>query len=146
MFSIQQTLQNCGLLSTFFNTKKTFQSCLKVVVGVLWRHNVGQCQINVEATFLNVKVEIYNVKNRRINIIYFNVDINNVRQCPNNVVIFNVEFHKVDQRRNNAVNMNIFKSWKEQKNILQVQEKMTHLINNTCFRLLLIKKKGKHGA
>ena len=41
-----------------------------------------------------VKVETYNVEQRRIN-----VDDNKVRQHRNNVVIFNIEFHNVDQRQ-----------------------------------------------
>ena len=61
-----------------------------------------------------VSVEIYNVEQRRINIVYFNVDISNVRKRWNNVFIFNVKFHKVDQSRNNVMNMTIWKSWREQ--------------------------------
>ena len=58
-----------------------------------------------------VKVEIYNVEQLRINIIYFDVDFNNVRQHRNNV-IFNVDFCNLRQRRNNVVNMKIFKKLK----------------------------------
>ena len=36
-------------------------------------------------------VEIYNVEQRQINLVYFNVDINNIRQRRNNAVIFNVK-------------------------------------------------------
>ena len=42
-----------------------------------------------------VNVQIYNVEQRRINVLYFKVDLNNVRQRQNNVVIFNVDFHNV---------------------------------------------------
>ena len=62
-----------------------------------------------------VNVEIYNVEQRRINVVCFNVDINNVTQRRNNVVIFNVKFHNVDQRRNKVVNMTIFKKLKRAK-------------------------------
>ena len=91
---------------------------------------------------LYVNVQIYNVEQRRINVVYFNFDISNVRQRRNNVVIiFNVEFHNVDQRRNIVVNMTIFKKLKRaQKYFLASRD----LINNTCFRLRSIKKKGKH--
>ena len=37
----------------------------------------------------------YNVEQRRVNAVYFNVDINNVRQRRNNIVNFNVEFNNV---------------------------------------------------
>ena len=79
-----------------------------VAVRLIWRRDVGQHQTNVETT-LYVNVEIYNVEQRRINVVYFNNDINNVKQDRNNVVIFNVEFHKADQSRNNVVNMIISK-------------------------------------
>ena len=75
-----------------------------VAVRLIWRRDVGQHQTNVETT-LYVNVEIYNVEQRRINVVYFNNDINNVKQDRNNVVIFNVEF----QSRNNVVNMIISK-------------------------------------
>ena len=58
-----------------------------------------------------------------MNVVYFSADIINFRQRQNNVVIFNVEFHSVDQRRNNVVNIPLWKSWKEQKNILSLKKK-----------------------
>ena len=54
-----------------------------------------------------VNVEIYNVRQRRNNVVYFSVV-----QRQNNVVIFNVDFHNVGQCRNNVVNMTI---WKKKK-------------------------------
>ena len=87
----------CSLLATFGKTKETFQRCLNVVVRVIWRRDVGQCQINV------FNIEIYNVEQRQINVVYFNVD---VRLRPNNVVIFNVEFHNFVRT---LINMTIFK-------------------------------------
>ena len=59
------------------------------------------------------QVETYNVEQRRINIVHFNVDFNNVRQFRNIVVIFNVDFYNVRQGWNNVVNMTI---WKKIKN------------------------------
>ena len=38
----------CRLLATFFNTQKTYQSCLEVAVRVIWLPSVGQYQINVK--------------------------------------------------------------------------------------------------
>ena len=75
---------------------------------------------------VHVNVEIYNVEQRRINVVYFNVDINNVWQRRrNNVVIFNVEFHNVDQRRKNVVNMTICKMLK--------RVKKKEIWNQTCW-------------
>ena len=68
-----------------------------------------------------VKVEIYNVEQRQINVVYFNVE----------TMLFNVKFHKVDQRRNSVVNMTIFKKLKRVKKCFwALKKKITHLINN----------------
>ena len=67
-------------------------------------------------------LEIYNVEQRRNNVVYFNVDINNVRQRRNNAASFNLEFHNVDQRQNNVVNMTIRKKLKRE-NFLSFEEK-----------------------
>ena len=70
---------------------------------------------------LHANLEIYNVEQRRINIIYSTVVTNNVRQRRNNVLIFNIEFYNVGRRRNNVVNMTISKKniWaSNKKNIL----------------------------
>ena len=60
-------------------------------------------------------VEIYNIEQRQINLVYLKVDINNVRQRRNNAVIFNVKFHNLDQRQNCVVNITIFKKLKKAK-------------------------------
>ena len=67
-----------------------------------------------------VNVEIYNVEQRRTNVV--NVDIN-VRQSRKNVDIFNVEFHNFDQHRRKVVNMTIFKKFKRSKTIFLSIEK-----------------------
>ena len=76
------------------------QCCLLVHMTSRRRTTTNQRWNNV----VNVNVGIYNVKQSRINVVYFNVHMNNVRQRWNNV-IFNVEFHNVWQRRNNVVKM-----------------------------------------
>ena len=43
----------------------------------------------------DVNVGIYNVDQRRINIVYFKDDLNNVRQRGNNVIIVMFDFHKL---------------------------------------------------
>ena len=67
-----------------------------------------------------VNVEIYNVEQRRTNVV--NVDIN-VIQSRKNVDIFNVEFHNFDQHRRKVVNMTIFKKFKRSKTIFLSIEK-----------------------
>ena len=55
-------------------------------------------------------VGIYIVQQRWISVVYFSVDMSiSVRQRRNNVVIFNVEFYNVGKRRNNVLKMTISK-------------------------------------
>ena len=68
-----------------------------------------------------VNAEIYNIEQRRINIVYLNVDTNNVRQHQN------VEFYSVDQSRSDIVNRTKCEKLKnktrDQYNILEFQIK-----------------------
>ena len=48
VFNLINFTKLCSLLATFFNTQQTFKLCLNVVVRVIRRHDVGQCQINVK--------------------------------------------------------------------------------------------------
>ena len=85
------------------NISTLFQRCLQV----------DMTSDNVKSTLkqryvMNFNVGIYNIEQRRINVVYFNVDLNNVRQRRNHVVIFNVDFHNVGQLRNKVVNMTIW--------------------------------------
>ena len=71
----------------------------------------SQCGTTSNQRWNNVpyfNVGIYNVKQRRINVVYFNV-----KQCRNNVVLFNFEIHNIGQRWNSVVKMIIFKKNKE---------------------------------
>ena len=89
------------LLATFFNTQKTFQRYLNVVVSrMMWRRDVGQCQMNAEKLCMStLKFRTLNNVESALSISVF------IWTTSNNVVIFNVEFQNVDQRRNYVVNM-----------------------------------------
>ena len=119
VFNLITFTKLCSLLAIFFNTQQIFQRCLKIVVRVIWRRDVGKCRINVE---------IYKVEQRWVNVAYFNVDINNVRQRRNNVVILSVEFHNVDQHWNNVLNMTFFKKLKIAKKYFWASKKKRWLI------------------
>ena len=90
---------------------------------------------------LYVKV---NVEPHRIKFVYLNDDMN-VTQRQNNVIIFDVEFHSFDQHRKN-VEYDYFQNVEKSKKIfLSIKKKKRWLLDNTCFWLWLIKKKGKYG-
>ena len=122
VFNLINLTNLCRLLAIFFNAHKTFHRCLNVVfVRVICFHDTGQHQINVETMLC-----MYTLKF---------TTLNNVKLSQINVVILNAEFHNVDQCRNNVLYMTISKKLKRAKNIFELQKKMIHLINNTCFRL-----------
>ena len=127
----------CRLLATFFNTQKTFQGCLNVVVRVIWLCDIGQYWINVETTLCMYTLKFTTLSNVRLTLSISTLILTTL----------DVEFHNVDQRQNNVLYMTIFKKLKRAKKYFWVsKKKVSHLINNTCFQLWLIKKKSKHGT
>ena len=75
--------------------------------------------------------KIYNVEQRWINNVYFNIDLNNVRQCQSNIVIFNVDFYNVGQCRNNIVDMII---WKNKKQTIETKTRVKNKITFMRFK------------
>ena len=134
VFNLITFTKLCSLLATFFSTQQTLRRCLKIVVRVIWRRDFGQCQINVE---------IYNVEQRRINIVYFNVDINNVETM---LLFWASSFTTLINVETKFWIWPFSKSWKEQKNIFALQKNEDSLINKTCCRSRSIKKKVKYGT
>ena len=57
-----------------------------------------------------VNVEVYNVEQRQINVVCFNIGFDKVRQRRIN--ISHVNIHNVVQRQNNVVNMTNYKKLK----------------------------------
>ena len=75
------------------NILTLFKRCLLVDMRPQGETTLNQRWNNV--AYANVG--FYNVEQRQINVVYFNVDLkNNIRQRWNNVVIFNVDIHNVD--------------------------------------------------
>ena len=134
VFNLITFTKLCSLLATFFSTQQTLRRCLKIVVRVIWRRDFGQCQINVE---------IYNVEQRRINIVYFNVDINNVETM---LLFWASSFTTLINVETKFWIWSFSKSWKEQKNIFELQKNEDSLINKTYCRSRSIKKKVKYGT
>ena len=86
-------------------------------------------------------VEIYNVEQRQVNVVFFSVDINNVRQCWNNFCYFQF---RASQRCLTSKQREFDHFEKSKKIFLSFKKELTHLINNTCFWLWSIKKKGRY--
>ena len=78
--------------------------------------------MNNEAMLCISTFRIYNIEQRQINVVYFNVDMNNIIQRRNNVVLFNVKFQNVGQRQNNVVKMGISQNKKKESYQIEYTE------------------------
>ena len=63
VFNFINFAELCSLLATFINTEETFQRCLNIVVRVMSRRDLGQCQINVETTLCMSKLKFTMLNN-----------------------------------------------------------------------------------
>ena len=143
VFNLIGLAKLCSLLATFFNTPETFHYCHNVAVRVIWRCDVGQCQINVETTLCMSTVTfamLNNVKSTSTlsnsTLILTTLDnLETLNSASSFTTIINVE---------TTLWIWPFKMLKSTKNIVEPQKKMTPLINNTWFWLWSIKKRGKH--
>ena len=133
-----------SLLATFAITPLRLYRCLNVVVRVVWRRNDGQSQMNVK-TKLCMSVLTFTMLTNVISTFSISTLILTTLDNVETMLLFSAS-HNVDQGRNNVVNMIIFKKLKKVKKIfLSFKKRWLILINNTCFYLWAIKKKGKHG-
>ena len=95
-------------------SQQAFPRCFNIVFWLIWRHDVGQRQINVETTLYISTLEFTTSKNvestlRISALMWITLD---------NVVLFNVKFCNVGQRGNNVVKMTISK--KNEKKSFQI--------------------------
>ena len=95
-------------------TQQTFQGCFNVICRLTWRRDFRQRQISVEKLCMTT---FYNVEQRQINVVYFNIDMNNIRPSQKNVAIFNVAFQNLEQRWNNIVNIIICMKMKNKSRV-----------------------------
>ena len=146
IFNLINFTKLCSLLATFANTQEIFQRGFNVVVRVIWHCDVGQCQINVEPTLC-----MSTMKFTTLNIVKSTFFISTLML----IALDNVETMLSFSMSSFITLINVetalwiwpfWKSWKEQKNIFELQKKDDSLINNTCFWLWSIKKKKKLGT
>ena len=146
VFNLINYTKLCSLLATFVNTQETFQRGLNVVVRVIWRRDVGQCQINVETTFCMSTLKFTTLNNVKSTLSISalilttseNVETMLLFSTSSFIALINVEKTWI---------WPFSKSWKEKINIFESQKKEgSHLINSIHFWLWSIKKKGKYGT
>ena len=123
VFNLISFTKLLSLSATSFNAQETFQRGLNVVVRVISRRDVGQYQIKVETTFCMSTLKftpLNNVKPTLSISILILTTLDSVEKC------FYFQ-RRVSQRRSTSKhcceNDHFQKSWKEQKNIFELQKK-----------------------
>ena len=108
---------------------------------MIWRCNVGQCQINIETMFCMSRLTLNHIESS-LSISTMIWTLHNVKTMllfltSSFTALINVE---------KTLNTTIFKMLKRAKKYFwALKKKKRWLLDNTCFWLWLIKKKGKYG-
>ena len=147
VFKLMNFTKLCSLLGAFVNTQETFQRCSNVAVRVIWRRDVRQCHINVEATLCMSKLKFITLNNVKSTLSISTLILTTLDNVETMLLFSTSSFTTLINVETKLWIWPFSKSWIEQKNIFELQKrKITHLINNTCFWLWSIKKKRKHGT
>ena len=131
----------CSLSATFFNTQQTLQRCLNVAIRVIWRRDVGQCQINIETTLKISTLRFTTLNNVESTFCVSTLILTTLENVATMLLFSTASFTTLINVETTLWIWPYSKSRKEQKNIFELQKKGTYLINNTCFWLWSIKKK-----
>ena len=115
MFNLINFTKLFRLLATFFNTQKTFQRCLSVVVRVIWLRDVGQYQINVETTLCMYMLKFVMLNNVKLTLSISTLILTMLFWTSNFTTLINIE--------TTFCIWPFSKSLKEQKNIFELQRK-----------------------
>ena len=146
VFNLINFIKLCSLLATFVNTQETFQRGLSVVIMDIWRREVGQCQIIVETTLCMSTLKFTTLNNVQSTLSISALILTRLDNVKT-MMLFSTSSFITLINFEATLRKWFSKSWKERKNIiLRFKKMMTLLINNTCFWLRSIKKKGKHGT
>ena len=135
VFNLINFTKLCRLLATFFNTQKTFQRCLNVVVRVIWLRDVGQYRINVETTLCIHTLKFTTLNNVTLTLSISTLILTTLDNAETMLLFWTSSFTTLINVETTFCIWPFSKSWKEQKNIFELQKKVTYLINNTCFWL-----------
>ena len=146
VFNLINFIKLCRLLATLFNTQKTFQRCLNVVVRVIWLRAVGQYRINVKRTLCMYSLKFTTLNNVELTLSISTLILKTLGNAKTMLLFWTSSFTMVINVETALCVWPFSESWKEQKAFLSFKKKVTHSIKNICFRLWSIKKKGKHGT
>ena len=136
VFHLMNFTKLCTLLATFVYTQETFQRGLNVVARVIWRCDVGQCQINVETTLCMSALKFIALNNVKLtlSISASNAETMLLFSTSIFITLINVE-----------TTLRIWpfsRSWKEQKNIFELPKRWFIWLTTLAFHCDQLKRKG----
>ena len=127
------------------STQETFQRGLTVTV--IWHRDVRQRQINFETALCISTLKFTTLKNVQSTLSISTLILTTLDNVEAMLLFSTSSFITLINVETTLWIWPFSRSWKEQKNIFELQKKkMSHLVNNTCFRLWSIKRKEKHGT
>ena len=132
MFSIENGLyylfiiyfsKLCSLLATFINAQEIFQRDLNLVVRVIWRGNVNQCQINVEITLFMSTLKFTSLNDVKLTLSNSTLILTTVDNVETMLSFSTLNFRML-MNVEKALWVWLFsKNWKQQKDIFELQQK-----------------------
>ena len=121
VFNLINFTKLCRLLATFFNNQKTFKSCLSVVVRVIWLRDVGQYWINVETTLRMYTLKFTTLYKVKLTLSISTLILTMLDNAETMLLIWTSSFTTLINVETTL--WPFLKSWKEQKNIFELQKK-----------------------
>ena len=113
----------CSLLATFINAQEIFQRDLNLVVRVIWRGNVNQCQINVEITLFMSTLKFTSLNDVKLTLSNSTLILTTVDNVETMLSFSTLNFRML-MNVEKALWVWLFsKNWKQQKDIFELQQK-----------------------
>ena len=145
VFNLINFTRLCSLLVSFINTQETFQCGLNVVVRLIWRRNVRQSQVNVETLLCMSTLKFTTLNNVNLALPISVLILTTLDNFEKLLVFSTSSFTTLIKVETTLSIWSFSKSWKEQKNIFELQKKMTLWLTTLALNCDQLKRKGNMG-
>ena len=112
-----------SLLGACVNTQKTFQRCPNVAVRVIWRRDVRQCHINVEATLCMSTLKFITLNNVKSTLSISTLILTTLDNVETMLLFSTSSFTTLINVETKVVNMTIFKKLNRAKKYFWASKK-----------------------
>ena len=118
VFNLMNFTKFCSLLATFVNAQETIQRGLNVVARVIWRHDIEQCETNVEAKLLMSTLKFATFNNVKST---FTISTLSILDNAETMLLFSMSSFITSKQRCEYDNLQ--KNENSKKNIFELQKK-----------------------